>query len=106
MITLIVRGSEAMAWHRQDWFEGWRLFGVLTLTLIGFCLWIAPMRQFQVEGIRIGIPFTPRPSLIFFCGMRRPDMPLYTLFLIPLLAVFILRMVAMAPRAERAVPAG
>ena len=206
-----------MAWHRQNWFEGWRLFGVLTLTLIGLCIWIAAMRQFEVEGIRTVIRFTARTSLLLFClafgaaaltklwrnawtrwqrrnrrylgvtfaashglhaiaivtfagldpvgfaaatniasyifggigyafivamtatsfdrtagaigprawrilhltggyylslqfmvsfGKRIPDMPLYALFLIPLLAVFILRMVAMAPRAERAVPAG
>ena len=31
-------------------------------------------------------------------GKRIPDMPLYALFLIPLLAVFALRMIAMAPR--------
>jgi methionine sulfoxide reductase heme-binding subunit len=39
-------------------------------------------------------------------GKRIPDMPLYALFLIPLVAVFALRMIAMAPRAERAIPAG
>ena len=33
-------------------------------------------------------------------GKRIPDMPLYALFLIPLLAVFALRMIAMAPRAQ------
>jgi len=31
-------------------------------------------------------------------GQRVPDMPLYSLFLIPLVAVFVLRMVAMASR--------
>ena len=31
-------------------------------------------------------------------GKRIPDMPLYALFLIPLFAVFALRMIAMAPR--------
>jgi DMSO/TMAO reductase YedYZ heme-binding membrane subunit len=206
-----------MAWHRQNWFEGWRLFGVLTLTLIALCAWIAGMRQFEVEGIRMVVRFTARTSLLFFClafgaaalarlwptiwtrwqrrnrrylgvtfaashglhaaaiavfavmdppgfaaatsiasyifggigyafivamtatsfdrtasaiglrawrmlhvtggyylllqfavsfGKRIPDMPLYALFLIPLVAVFALRMAAMAPRAERAVPAG
>jgi methionine sulfoxide reductase heme-binding subunit len=34
-------------------------------------------------------------------GKRIPDMPLYGLFLIPLLAVLALRLIAMAPRAER-----
>ena len=33
-------------------------------------------------------------------GKRIPDMPLYALFLIPLIAVFALRMIAMAPRAQ------
>ena len=33
-------------------------------------------------------------------GKRIPDMPLYALFLIPLFAVFALRMIAMAPRAQ------
>jgi DMSO/TMAO reductase YedYZ heme-binding membrane subunit len=40
-------------------------------------------------------------------GKRIPDMPLYSLFLIPLLAVFALRMIAMASRrTPRAVEAG
>jgi len=206
-----------MALHRQSWFEGWRLFGLLTLTLIALCIWIAGMRQFEVEGIRMVIRFTARTSLIFFClafgaaalarlwpnpwtqwqrrnrrylgvtfaashvlhaiaiaafagldslgfaaatniasyifggigyafiiamtatsfdrtasaigprawrmlhlaggyyllvqftvsfGKRIPDMPLYALFLIPLVAVFALRMIAMAPRAKSAAAAG
>ena len=56
-----------MALRRQDWFEGWRLFGVLTLTVIALCIWIAGMRQFEVEGIRMVIRFTARTSLILFC---------------------------------------
>jgi DMSO/TMAO reductase YedYZ heme-binding membrane subunit len=52
---------------RQDWFEGWRLFAVLTLTLIGLCLWIAGMRQFEVDGVRMVIRFTARTSLLLFC---------------------------------------
>ncbi len=206
-----------MASYRQSWFEGWRLFAVLTLTLIGLSIWIAGMRQFEVEGVRMVIRFTARTSLLFFClafgaaalaglwpnawtrwqrrnrrylgvtfaashglhalaiaafaimdplgyaaatniasyifggigyafivamtatsfdrtaaaigprvwrllhlsggyylllqfsvsfGKRIPDMPLYALFLIPPVAVFALRMIAMAPRAEHAVPAG
>jgi len=35
-------------------------------------------------------------------GKRIPDMPLYALFLIPLVAVFALRMIAMAPRPQAA----
>ena len=55
-----------MATHR-NWFEGWRLFGLLTLTLIGLSIWIAAMRQFEVEGVRMVIRFTARTSLLFFC---------------------------------------
>ena len=33
-------------------------------------------------------------------GKRIPDMPLYALFLVPLVAVFAVRMIAMAPRAQ------
>ena len=202
---------------RQNWFEGWRLFAVLVLTLLALSLWISGMRQFEVDGVRMVIRFTARTSLLFFClafsaaalarlwpnawtrwqrrnrrflgvtfaashaihavaivrfavmdpagyagatsiasyifggigyafiiamtatsfdrtaavlgarawrmlhlvggyylllqfmvsfGKRIPDMPLYALFLIPLLAVFALRMIAMAPRAQRTVQAG
>jgi len=52
---------------RRNWFEGWRLFGVLTLTLIGLSIWIAAMRQFEVEGLRMVIRFTARTSLLLFC---------------------------------------
>src|ERR1700730_5966331 len=206
-----------MALRRQNRFEGWRLFAVLTLTLIGLSVWIAAMRQSEVEGIRMVIRFTARTSLLLFClafgaaalarlwpnawtrwqrrnrrylgvsftashglhavaiaafaamdpsgfaaatsaasyifggigyafiiamtatsfdrtasaigpralcalhltggyylllqfsvsfGKRIPDMPFYALFLIPLVAVFALRMIAMAPRTKSAVTAG
>src|ERR1700726_2185928 len=202
---------------RPNWFEGWRLFAVLTLALIAFSIWIAGMRQFEADGVRMVIRFTARTSLLFFClafsaaalarlwpngwtrwqrrnrrhlgvtfaashaihavaivcfaqmdpagfaaatsaasyifggigyafiiamaatsfdrtaaaigprafralhltggyylllqfsvsfGKRIPDMPLYALFLIPLVAVFALRMIAMAPRTKSAVTAG
>src|SRR5712691_12807557 len=53
--------------HRQTWFEGWRLFWVLGLTLTVLCIWIASMRQFEVDGVRMVIRFTARTSLLFFC---------------------------------------
>jgi DMSO/TMAO reductase YedYZ heme-binding membrane subunit len=53
--------------NRQSWFEGWRLFAVLTLTLIALCIWIAGMRQFEVDGVRMVVRFTARTSLLFFC---------------------------------------
>src|SRR3954468_23193271 len=52
---------------RQNWFEGWRLFAVLSLSLIVLSLWIADMRQFEVDGMRMVIRFTARTSLLFFC---------------------------------------
>jgi methionine sulfoxide reductase heme-binding subunit len=202
---------------RQNWFDGWRLFAVLVLTLLGLSIWIAGMRGFEVDGVRTVIRFTARTSLVLFClafsaaalaliwpntstrwlrrnrrylgvsfaashaihavailafavmdpagyaaatsiasyifggigyaviiamtatsfdrtaaaigartwrrlhliggyylllqfmvsfGKRIPDMPLYALFLIPLVAVFALRMIAMAPRAQTTMRTG
>jgi len=53
--------------QRHNWFEGWRLLAVLTLSLIALSLWIASMRQFEVEGVRMVIRFTARSSLLLFC---------------------------------------
>jgi sulfoxide reductase heme-binding subunit YedZ len=52
---------------RQTWFEGWRLFILLTLILAALCVGIAGLRQFEVEGVRMVIRFTARTSLLFFC---------------------------------------
>src|SRR6516225_109926 len=52
---------------RQNWFEGWRLFALLTLILMALCVWVAGMWQFEVEGVRMVIRFTARSSLLFFC---------------------------------------
>jgi DMSO/TMAO reductase YedYZ heme-binding membrane subunit len=201
----------------RNWFEGWRLFALLALTLLALSIWIASMRGFEVEGVRMVIRFTARTSLVLFClafagaalarlrpnagtrwlrrnrrylgvsfaashgihavailafaimdpeayaaatslasyifggigyavilaltatsfdrtaaalgarawrrlhliggyyllfqvmvsvGKRIPDMPLYALFLVPLVAVFALRMIAMAPRAQAPARAG
>ncbi|PJG52156.1 hypothetical protein CVM73_26820 [Bradyrhizobium forestalis] len=53
--------------HRQSWFEGWRLLAALSVSLIALSLWIASMRQFEVEGVRMVIRFTARSSLLLFC---------------------------------------
>lgn len=53
--------------QRQSWFEGWRLLAALTLSLIILSLWIASMRQFEIEGLRMVIRFTARSSLFLFC---------------------------------------
>ncbi|MBR0938443.1 ferric reductase-like transmembrane domain-containing protein [Bradyrhizobium jicamae] len=52
---------------RQSWFEGWRLFAVLALTLIALSIWIAGTRRFEVDGLRMVIRFTARTSLLLFC---------------------------------------
>ena len=52
---------------RQHWFDGWRLFGLLSLTLLGLSIWIAGMREFEVDGARMVIRFTARTSLLLFC---------------------------------------
>ena len=56
-----------MSMTRSNWFEGWRLFAVLTLTLTVLSLGIAGLRDFDVDGIRMVIRFTARTSLVFFC---------------------------------------
>lgn len=53
--------------QRQSWFEGWRLLVALTLSLIALSLWIASMRQSEIEGVRMVIRFTARSSLLLFC---------------------------------------
>ena len=53
--------------ERQSWLEGWRLLAVLCLSLVALSLWIASMRQFELEGVRMVIRFTARSSLLLFC---------------------------------------
>ncbi|MDA9433368.1 hypothetical protein [Bradyrhizobium sp. CCBAU 51627] len=53
--------------QRQSWLEGWRLLAALTLSLIALSLWIASMRGFEVDGIRMVIRFTARSSFLLFC---------------------------------------
>lgn len=53
--------------QRQSWFEGWRLLAAFALSLVVLSLWIASMRQFEVEGVRMVIRFTARSSLLLFC---------------------------------------
>ena len=52
---------------RQNWFDGWRLFALLSLTLLTLSIWIAGMRGFEVDGVRMVIRFTARTSLVLFC---------------------------------------
>jgi sulfoxide reductase heme-binding subunit YedZ len=67
VITIGSEGDDIMQPQRQNWLEGWSLFAVLTLVLIALSVWIAGMRQFEVDGIRSVIRFTARTSLVLFC---------------------------------------
>ena len=53
--------------ERQNWFEGWRLFAMLTLILFVLCVGLAGVRYFDVNGVRMVVRFTARTSLLFFC---------------------------------------
>jgi DMSO/TMAO reductase YedYZ heme-binding membrane subunit len=53
--------------EQQTWFEGWRLFAVLSLILIALCTGLAGFRDFDVNGVRMVVRFTARTSLLFFC---------------------------------------
>ena len=50
----------------HGYFERWRLFAVLTSTLIALSVWIAAMRGFELDGVRMVIRFTARTSLLLF----------------------------------------
>src|ERR1700750_469223 len=64
-------GGSGMRSARQvrvdNWFEGRRLLATLTAILIALCIWIAGMRQFEAEGVRMVIRFTAQSSLLLFC---------------------------------------
>jgi methionine sulfoxide reductase heme-binding subunit len=59
--------SDARQGRSESWFEGWRLFFLLTLILVALCVAIAGYRQFEVNGVRMVVRFTARTSLLFFC---------------------------------------
>ncbi len=40
---------------------------LLSLTLLALSIWIAGMRGFEVDGVRMVIRFTARTSLVLFC---------------------------------------
>jgi DMSO/TMAO reductase YedYZ heme-binding membrane subunit len=56
-----------MPLRRQHWFEGYRLFVLLTSILLALSLWLVSMRHFEVDAVRMVIRFTARTSLLFFC---------------------------------------
>ena len=54
---------------RQNWFEGWRLFALLSLILLALSIWIAGMRSFEADGVRMVIRFTARTSLMLSASL-------------------------------------
>src|SRR4029434_6351902 len=66
-LAMTVPSGEQNMPTRQNWFDGWRLFALLSLTLLAGGIWIAGMRGFEVDGARMVIRFTARTSLLLFC---------------------------------------
>src|SRR6267142_4277676 len=66
-LAMTVQSKGANMLTRQNWFDGWRLFALLSLTLLALSIWIAGMRGFEVDGVRMVIRFTARTSLVLFC---------------------------------------
>jgi len=56
-----------MSLQRQDWFEGYRLFALLAAVLLALSLWLAGIRHFDGDGVRMVVRFTARTSLLLFC---------------------------------------
>ena len=56
-----------MSAQRRTWFEGQSLVVLLSLVLTALCIWIAAMRHFEVDGVRMVVRFTARTSLLLFC---------------------------------------
>jgi methionine sulfoxide reductase heme-binding subunit len=53
--------------NRQGYFEGWHLLGLTSLAMAALAVWLASMRGFEVDGVRMVVRFTARTSLLFFC---------------------------------------
>jgi sulfoxide reductase heme-binding subunit YedZ len=52
---------------RRSYFEGWYLLGATSLAMAALALWLASMRGFEVDGVRMVVRYTARTSLLFFC---------------------------------------
>jgi sulfoxide reductase heme-binding subunit YedZ len=53
--------------RRQRFFEGWYLLGATSLAMAALAVWLASMRGFEVDGVRMVVRYTARTSLLFFC---------------------------------------
>jgi sulfoxide reductase heme-binding subunit YedZ len=51
----------------QGYFEGWYLLGATSLAMAALAVWLASMRGFEVDGVRMVVRYTARTSLLFFC---------------------------------------
>ncbi|WP_315834932.1 hypothetical protein [Bradyrhizobium prioriisuperbiae] len=49
------------------WLDGWRLPIAATFAIAALSVWLASMRGFEVDGVRLAIRFTARTSLLLFC---------------------------------------
>src|SRR5438876_2282100 len=52
---------------RRQYLEGWYLLGATSLVMAALAIWLASMRGFEVEGVRMVVRYTARTSLLFFC---------------------------------------
>jgi sulfoxide reductase heme-binding subunit YedZ len=53
--------------RRQGYIEGWYLLGLTSLVMAALAVWLAHMRGFEVDGVRMAVRYTARTSLLFFC---------------------------------------
>jgi sulfoxide reductase heme-binding subunit YedZ len=53
--------------RRQGYIEGWYLLGLTSLVMAALAVWLAQMRGFEVDGVRMVVRYTARTSLLFFC---------------------------------------
>src|SRR3954462_11869475 len=53
--------------QRRPYLDGWSLLGATSLTLAALALWLASMRNFEGEGVRMVIRYTARSSLLLLC---------------------------------------
>jgi sulfoxide reductase heme-binding subunit YedZ len=51
----------------QAYLEGWYLLGATSLAMAALAVWLASMRGFEVDGVRMVVRYTARTSLLFFC---------------------------------------
>jgi DMSO/TMAO reductase YedYZ heme-binding membrane subunit len=49
------------------WLDGWRLPVAAGVAIAALSVWLASMRGFEVDGVRLAIRFTARTSLLLFC---------------------------------------